>query len=94
MTLLTLTLLPTLKKISRDIGWPLCLTFTLAETHMFTKFVEQSTENLIKQLNKKNMYKDTMDRYCVTKLLNMFWARELASRTPHSEVIVCLEYPL
>ena len=86
--LLALTLLPTLKKTARNIGRPSRLTFTSAETHMFTKFVEQSAENSIKQLNKEDMYKDAMDRYCVTKLLNVFWARELASRTRHSEVIV------
>ena len=86
--LLALTLLPTLKKTARDRGRPSRLTFTSAETHMFTKFAEQSAENSIKQLNKKDMYKDAMDRYCVTKLLNVFWARELASRTLPKEVIV------
>lgn len=55
---------------------------------MFTKFTEQLAENSIKQLNKEDTYKDAMDRYCVTKLLNVFWARELAARTLHSEVIV------
>ena len=86
--LLALTLLPTLKKTARNRGRPSRLTFTSAETHMFTRFVEQSAENSITQLNKEDMYKDAMDRYCVTKLLNVFWARELASRTPPNEVIV------
>lgn len=34
-----------------------------------------------------------MDRYSVTKLLNVFWGLELASRVPESEVIVNLINP-
>lgn len=86
--LLALELLPTLKRTSKELGSPSRLTFTSAETHMFTKFDEQSADNTIKALNTKELYKDAMDRYCVTKLLNVFWARELAARTPREEVIV------
>ncbi|OJJ08315.1 hypothetical protein ASPVEDRAFT_89543 [Aspergillus versicolor CBS 583.65] len=86
--LLALTLLPTLKKTAQELGSPSRLTFTSAETHMFTKFAEQAAEKPLDQLNKKELYKDAMDRYCVTKLLNVFWARELAARTSRDEVIV------
>lgn len=86
--LLALELLPTLRRTSKQIGSPSRLTFTSAETHMFTKFTEQSADNTMKQLNTKELYKDAMDRYCVTKLLNVFWAREMADRTPREEVII------
>jgi len=33
------------------------------------------------------MFKNEMDRYCVTKLLNVFWARKLAARLSRDEVI-------
>lgn len=86
--LLALTLLPTLKKTAKELGCPSRLTFTSAETHMFTKFAEQAAEKPLDELNKKELYKDAMDRYCVTKLLNVFWARELAARISRNEVIV------
>ena len=86
--LLALTLIPTLKRTSKELGRPSRLTFTSAEAYTLTKFREQSAENSLDQLNKKEAYNGPIDRYCVSKLLNLFWARELASRTLSNDIII------
>lgn len=86
--LLALTLLPTLKRTSKEIGAPSRLTFTTTESHMLTNFSEQLAENILERMNQKEYYNGPMDRYCTSKLLNIFWAKELASRTARNEVII------
>jgi retinol dehydrogenase 12 len=86
--LLALALIPTLKRTSRDQRQPSRLTFTSAEAHDLTKFSEQSAEKTLEKMNNKEFYNGPIDRYCTSKLVNIFWVRELASRTSRNEVIV------
>jgi NAD(P)-dependent dehydrogenase (short-subunit alcohol dehydrogenase family) len=69
-------------------GQPSRLTFTSAEAHDLTKFTEQSAENTLERMNKKEFYNGPIDRYCTSKLLKFFWVRELASKMLREEVIV------
>jgi len=55
---------------------------------MSTPFKKQNTENILEELNKKDVFGSAMDRYSVTKLLNVVWARQLASQVSAGEVIV------
>jgi len=91
--LLSLLVLPVLRKTAKDLGRPSRLTFTSSEVHMWTPFREQKAEKIVEHLNDKQFFSDTMDRYSVTKLLNVFWALELASRIPQEEVIINLINP-
>jgi len=51
--LLAQVLLPALKKTSKDLRSPSRLTFTSAETHMFTPFVEQAADNSLEEMNRE-----------------------------------------
>lgn len=91
--LLSLLLLPILRKTSLSLGHPTRLTFTSSEVHMWTPFKEQKAEKILVRLNDKKFFGDTMDRYSVTKLLNVFWVLELASRTNGEQVVINLINP-
>jgi NAD(P)-dependent dehydrogenase (short-subunit alcohol dehydrogenase family) len=67
---------------------PARLTFTSSEVHKWTSFKERKASNILEHLNDKQYFKEAMDRYSVTKLLNVFWARELASRVSGEEVVI------
>ncbi|KAH7324070.1 putative 3-oxoacyl-reductase [Rhexocercosporidium sp. MPI-PUGE-AT-0058] len=91
--LLSLLMLPILRKTSSALSRPTRLTFTSSEVHMWTPFKEQGADNILARLNDKAFFGDTMDRYSVTKLLNVFWALELASRVSGEEVAINLINP-
>lgn len=91
--LLTLYLLPTLQKTSRNLQLPTHLTTTSSEVALWTPFKEQKAAKILEHLNDQQYFKDHMDRYSVTKLLNMFWTRELASRVSGDELIINLVNP-
>lgn len=86
--LLSLLLIPVLRKTSCEIKSPPRLTFTASEVHMWTPFKEKEAENILERLNMEEFYGDEMDRYSVTKLLNVFWVRELARRIRCEEVVI------
>lgn len=92
-TLLSLLLLPVLRKTSSTLGHPTRLTFTSSEVHMWTPFKEQKADNILARLNDQKFFGDTMDRYSVTKLLNVLWTVELASRVSGEEVVINLINP-
>jgi len=86
--MLALTLIPTLKSTSRDLRRPSRLTFTSAEAHDLTKFREQSAENTLERMDKDECYNGPINGYCTSKLLNIFWVRELASGTSRDEAFI------
>ncbi len=86
--LLSLLLIPVLRKTSHSLGCASRLTFTSSEVHMWTSFKEQSADNILDHMNKKEFFRDTMDRYSVTKLLNVFWIRELANQVNSEEIVI------
>jgi retinol dehydrogenase-12 len=77
---LSLLLLPVLKKTSLTLKRPTCLTLTSSEVYMLTHLKEKEADKILARLNDKNFFGDTIDRYSVTKLLNVFWVVELVSR--------------
>ncbi|KAH7388985.1 putative 3-oxoacyl-reductase [Cadophora sp. MPI-SDFR-AT-0126] len=86
--LLSLLLLPVLRRTSSALGHPTRLTFTSSEVHMMTPFKEQKADNILARLNDQKFFGDTMDRYSVTKLLNVFWGLELASRVSEGGLLL------
>jgi retinol dehydrogenase 12 len=92
--LLTLYLLPVLQKTSRHLKLPTRLTTTSSEVALWTQFKEHRADNILHFLNDRhNFGSDHLDRYSVTKLLNMFWIRELATRVSGDEVVINLVNP-
>jgi len=55
---------------------------------MWTPFKEKNAERVLEHLNEKKFFTDSMDRYSVTKLLNVFWVRQLAQHVKPEEVVV------
>lgn len=91
--LLALLLLPVLRKTAIALEKPPRLTFTSSEVHMWTPFNEQHAANILECLNDKAHFKGGPDRYFVSKLLNVFWVRELAARVSEDVVIINLVNP-
>jgi len=52
---------------------------------MWTPFKEKNAERVLEHLNEKKFFTDSMDRYSVTKLLNVFWVRQLAQHVKHRD---------
>jgi NAD(P)-dependent dehydrogenase (short-subunit alcohol dehydrogenase family) len=84
--LLTLSLLPALKKTAKLAGRPSHMTVVTSELHMWTSFKQRSAPNLFHKLDDKAAF--SPDHYNVSKLLGVLWAQELASRTPSTEVVI------
>jgi retinol dehydrogenase 12 len=87
--LLSLVLLPVLGRSLRAAR----LTFTSSEVHMFTPFKEHKQEKILEFLNNKQNLADPLDHYSVTKLLNVFWALELASQVSRNDIVINLLNP-
>ena len=84
--LLSLLLLPRLKENAKAAGQPSHLTIVTSEMHMWTPFKQRSAPNLFQELDKKSAF--SPDNYNVSKLLQVLWVQELASKTQPSEVII------
>lgn len=86
--LLSLLLLPKLRESASKNGTPSRLTFASTEGHFWTPFTEQSAPNILDRMDQKESFKPGIERYYTSKLLNLLWYRELASRVDLSEVII------
>ena len=84
--LLTLFLLPTMKITAKLTGQPSRLTIMTSEMHMSTSFKQRSAPSLFDLLDDEHSF--TPEAYNVSKLLVVFWVRDLASKTDPSDVIV------
>lgn len=91
--LLSLLLLPVLRKTASAARHPTRLTVTSSEVHMWTPFKEKKAEKILERLNDKQFFNDTMDRYSVSKLVSLMWMRELASRVSGDTVTINLINP-
>ncbi|CAG8961496.1 hypothetical protein HYFRA_00013846 [Hymenoscyphus fraxineus] len=87
-SLLSLLLLPTLLRLSRSTGNPLRLTIVSSEGHFWIPFKEKTAANILKRMDEPERFGTAMQRYYTTKLLNVLWTRELASRVSEHEVII------
>lgn len=85
--LLSLLLLAPLRATASKYGRPGRMTITSSEVHMWTPFKERSAPNIIERLDEKSTFGNP-DRYNVSKLLNVLWARELADRVSPTEVVI------
>ena len=87
MALLSLLLLPPLKATAARYGKPSRMTITSLEVHMWTSFKERTALRILDELDKEKTWGNP-DRYNVSKLLNVLWTRELASKVKPSEIII------
>ena len=85
--LLSLLLLPPLKATAAKFGKPSRVTITSSEVHMWTPFKERTAPKILDELDDKATWGNP-DRYNVSKLLNVLWTRELASKVSPKEIIV------
>ncbi|KAF8861193.1 hypothetical protein BDZ45DRAFT_740517 [Acephala macrosclerotiorum] len=76
-----------------ETGHPTRLTVTSSEVHMWTPFKGQKAEKILNRLNEKEFSGDYMDRYSVTKLVNIFFIKELAPRVDEEKAVVNLINP-
>ena len=86
-SLISLLLLPPLRATAKKYGKPSRMTITSSEVHMWTPFKERTAPNIIEELDDRSTFGNP-DRYNVSKLLNVLWARELAAKVKPSEIIV------
>ena len=88
----SLLLLPVLRKMARETKQPSRMTIVSSEGHFWVPFDERRAPNILKELDDKTDFgRIANQRYYTTKLLNVLWTRELASRVERlgpGEVIV------
>ncbi|KAL8650203.1 MAG: hypothetical protein Q9210_003961 [Variospora velana] len=77
--LLALLLLPKLRETSTRFNTTPCLTIVTSEGHCFTTLPERRSPNIFKELSDEKTA-DMPNRYHVSKLLEVFYCRELAPR--------------
>ena len=85
--LLSILLLPPLQSTSKQSKTPSRMTITSSEVHMWTPMKERSAPNILHKMDEKSTFA-VPERYYTSKLLNVLWARELASKVEPSEVII------
>jgi len=87
-SLLSLLLLPTLQRTAQIAGKPSRLTIVSSEGHFWIPFKERTASNILERMDEKETFGPNMQRYYTTKLLNVLWTRELASRFQEKGVII------
>ncbi|KAL8778494.1 MAG: hypothetical protein Q9213_007385 [Squamulea squamosa] len=85
--LLSLLLLLPLRQTALKYGKPSRMTLTASEVHMWATFKEKTAPNIIKELDDKTTFAYP-ERYNLSKLLNVLWARELASKVSKDQIII------
>ena len=90
--LLSVLLLPPLQSTSRQSKTPSRMTIITSEVHMWTPMKERSAPNILHKMDEKSTFA-APERYNTSKLLNVLWARELASKVKSSEVIINMVNP-
>ena len=90
--LLSLLLLNPMRATAAKYGKPSRMTITASEVHMWTSFKERTAPNIIEKLDDKTTFGNP-DRYNVSKLLNVLWARELASKVNPEEIVISTVNP-
>lgn len=78
---LSLLLLAPLRATAKSTGAPSGLTIVTSEVHFWTDFAERKAANIMEELDKPSSFKKgSMDRYNVSKLLDLLWLRELSTK--------------
>ncbi|KAL2216623.1 putative short-chain dehydrogenase [Thermoascus aurantiacus ATCC 26904] len=86
-TLLVLLLLPILRSVAEKHHIVPVIAITCPGVHAYTKFPERNTPNSLATLNNEKTA-NMSDRYPVSKLLQLFAAREIAERTANTNPFV------
>ncbi|KAK1091199.1 hypothetical protein LTR48_006789 [Friedmanniomyces endolithicus] len=89
--LLALLILPKLQETAKLQGTTPNLTIVSSEVHFFTAFPERNDPSIFTALNDSSKAK-MMDRYNVSKLLEVFACREIARLHPVSDMRVTLNF--
>ncbi|KAF2682098.1 short-chain dehydrogenase/reductase SDR [Lentithecium fluviatile CBS 122367] len=84
----SLLVLPALKKTAEITKSPSRMTIVSSEGHFWIPFKEQSAPNILECMDDKATFGNAMQRYYTTKLLNIFWTRELATKVLSDRVII------
>ncbi|KAI0381179.1 NAD(P)-binding protein [Hypomontagnella monticulosa] len=84
---LSLLLLGPLQKTAVATGAPVRLTIVSSENHFWVNLKEVKGPDTLANLDRKETFGKGMDRYNVTKLLNVLWMRELSTRAGENVVI-------
>ncbi|KAF2250601.1 dehydrogenase [Trematosphaeria pertusa] len=84
----SLAVLPVLRNTARKVNSPTRLTIVSSEGHFWIPFKEQSAPDILKRMDDKETFGTAMQRYYTSKLLNVLWARELASKVSPEEVVI------
>lgn len=86
--LLSVLLVPSLRVSAKKVGAPSRLTFTSSEVHFWAPFNEKSAPRILERMDQEDSFKEGMDRYYTSKLLNVFWLRELAGHFNPAEITI------
>jgi NAD(P)-dependent dehydrogenase (short-subunit alcohol dehydrogenase family) len=86
--LLSLLLLPALEKTSDITQEPSRMTIVSSEVHFWVSFNERTAPNTIARMDEESSFGSGMDRYNKTKLLNVLWTLQLASKITNDKVIL------
>ncbi|EPE36451.1 NAD(P)-binding Rossmann-fold containing protein [Glarea lozoyensis ATCC 20868] len=87
-SLLSLLLLPILQATARKTNKPSRLTLVSSEGHFWTPFKERTAPSILTRMDEKETFRDEMERYNTSKLLNVLWVRELARKVDGAEVLI------
>lgn len=88
--LLSLLLLPILQETARRENRPTRLTIVTSVVHWWTPFSEYDSPSILARMDEEGSMQigNPHDRYGTTKLLNILWMRQLASKVDPTAVIV------
>ncbi|PVI02178.1 short-chain dehydrogenase/reductase SDR [Periconia macrospinosa] len=77
-----------LRKTAHQLNAPTRLTIVSSEGHFWIPFHERKAETILERMDDKATFGHQMQRYYTTKLLNVLWTRNLASKVPAEEVVI------
>jgi retinol dehydrogenase-12 len=84
----SLLVLPILKRTAALTRSPSRMTIVSSEGHFWVPFREQSAPNILERMDDKVTFGSQMQRYYTTKLLNVLWTQELATKVPSDQVTI------
>jgi NAD(P)-dependent dehydrogenase (short-subunit alcohol dehydrogenase family) len=84
----SLLVLPALRKTAQEAKIPTRLTIVSSEGHFWIPFHERKAPSILARMDEQSTFGTKMQRYYTTKLLNVLWTRELATKVPSEEVII------
>ncbi|RUS30119.1 hypothetical protein BC938DRAFT_479832 [Jimgerdemannia flammicorona] len=84
--LLTLLLLPAIRRTTASLTWAPRIILLTSEVHYWADLPERTAPNILTTLNNSTAW-DTANRYRVTKLFNVLFVQELARRLARSPLL-------